>query len=164
MRRPFLGFPDSSKRNRPRRLLQAGRSDDQQFKPAHLLFIRCRRRDLLGGKPNPITIRYSNQSSNWSKYSKPWDVIFDSRGWGFYSLAVCDVPSNLPEHPEQAPGVTIYTFRPVHDPVNNNYPHTEIQAFKGVARVNNPKPSDLVKKEYRTAIRERARLLLKPSL
>jgi hypothetical protein len=58
------------------------------------------------------SIPYENLSTNWSKYSRPWDVIFDFPGYGIARLRVSDLPDNLPI--EQPPGTPVlpHSFRP----------------------------------------------------
>ena len=72
---------------------------DDGFLPFHRLYHRCKKEDFEGDWVFGARMRYNNTSVNWSKYSKPWDVIFDHAGHGIVQFMVCQLPKELPKEP-----------------------------------------------------------------
>jgi hypothetical protein len=110
-------------------------------------------------------MKHDGASSNWSKYSKPWDVIFDFPGQGIIQYMVAALPKEIPKI--DVPKNTtpkLQTFRPVHDPEPNNYPHSEIRAFHGNDRTPAAKLGDRAKKEFRSKMARHAVIILKPTV
>ena len=95
---------------------------------------------------------------NWSRYSKPWDVIFDHHGFGITQIFVRDLPGRLPE--KVMSGANSYDLKVEHEPEPENYSHSEIHAYKDGKRSDGV--SNTVKKEYRTMICERTLILQFP--
>src|SRR6185503_3270378 len=77
LRERVVGFESSSTHSRPARMIKGHRGADPVFLGEDLLFHRCTAEDVVGDRLNPARIKYDRTSCNWSKYSKPWDVIFD---------------------------------------------------------------------------------------
>src|SRR5208337_2719167 len=71
------GFANSSVQPRPQRMFQNGRPVDNQFGRFERLYHRCVQEDMEGNRLSALRLRYENTSVNRSRYSKPWDVIFD---------------------------------------------------------------------------------------
>jgi hypothetical protein len=128
------------------------------------LYHRCKREDFEGGDLIHARIKHDGASVNWSKYSKPWDVIFDNPGEGIIQYIVANLPKEIPK---EFPKNTIpkpQSFRPVHDPESQNYPHSEIWAFHGDVRTPASKLGDRAKKEFRSIMARQAIVLLRPSI
>ena len=143
-------------------MIQGDRGIDKDFLGHHSLYHRCKLEDLAGDRMNPTRIRCDNASVNWSKYSKPWDVIFDYPGGGIVRFVVRDLPSELPTEPPQ--GAKLRSFSPVHDPMPDNYAHSEIGTFTEGTRVPNPNLSKTVRKEFQNIMSNRGLILLRPSV
>jgi hypothetical protein len=110
-----------------------------------------------------MRIAYQNQSVNWSKYGKPWDVIFDFPGHGFAQFLVGDLPTELPS--QKTENAKPHSFFPSHVPECRNYSHCEIWTFKdGVPISKSTKLPATVKKEFRQIISDRAVILRTPLL
>src|SRR5262245_39778778 len=118
LRGRLLGFAYSSTRVRPARMFRNGRGVDNGFLPYHQLFHRCGAEDIAEGRLIPGRIRYQNTSINWSKYSKAWDVIFDHEGCGIVQFLVRHLPRRLPMVPPNDNKTRIFTFGPVHEPLD----------------------------------------------
>jgi hypothetical protein len=102
-------------------------------------------------------ILFPNQSVNRDRYSQPEDVIFNFPGWGIGAIEVQQIPPRL-ESPGQDNKVgPTYNFKPVHKPEACNYAHAEIQVFSGTENVRRVS-SNNIKKQYRTLMRQRARV------
>ncbi|MGI8427264.1 MAG: hypothetical protein ACR2M4_11885 [Actinomycetota bacterium] len=100
---------------------------------------------------------------NWSKYSEPWDVIFDHPQFGFTRLFVCHLPKELPKQPPAGSKIHLYVAE--HDPKETNYAHSQIVTYKeGKKVVKNKEIPQTVKKELRTIISDRSLLLLRPKI
>lgn len=146
-------------------MLRGGRAHDNSFNGWHFLYRRCVSEDLIGDRLNPNRIPYDNTSVNWCKYSKPWDVIFDDPGHGITCLMVCDLPKELPK--EQPPGTPIapHSFVAEHDPDDDNYSHSQIVTYKSGKKIaGRVSLSNTVKKELRTMLSDRSRVLLTPKI
>jgi hypothetical protein len=120
---------------------------------------------VSGGRLLGARIPYKNPSVNWSKYGKPWDVIFDFPGFGIAQFIVCGLPKELPM--ERPAGVTpkVHSYFPGHVPECENYSHCEIWTFKEGVRVPNPKDLPAtVKKEFRQIMSDRSVILRNPLL
>ena len=116
---------------------------------------------MIGDRLLGPTIPYDNMSTNWSKYSRPWDVIFDFPNYGIARLRVGDLPDNLPI--AQPPGTPVlpHAFRPEHVPCPENYSHTEIWIYRANQRVRTLS-ANTVKKEFRQIISDRSFVILPP--
>lgn len=118
---------------------------------------------MVGKRLLAARIPFKNTSVNWSKYGKPWDVIFDFPGLGIAQFLVCGLPKELPI--EAQPGVKTkpHSFYPAHVPEPTNYAHSEIWTFKDGAHVEIPKSlPETVKKEFRQIMSDRGVILRKP--
>jgi hypothetical protein len=125
------------------------------------LYFRFSGEDHIDGVLIEARIPLANQSVNWSKYSRPWDVKFDHPTLGIGQILVSNLPTRLPEVLSIDPNDKFHDYAPKHVPENLNYAHSEIQVYKGgvlAAKVNNSN----VKTAYRSIIRKKAVILLKP--
>jgi hypothetical protein len=144
-------------------MLRSNRPVDNNFRFFHQLYHRCTKEDIVGDRLVPLRIRYRNPSVNWSKYGKPWDVIFDFPGHGIAQFFVCGLPTELP----RTAGVQKakpHSFFPSHIPEYSNYSHCEIWTFKVGVHIPNPTLTDTVKKEFRQIMSDRAAILRSPLL
>lgn len=140
----------------PARLYRNGRSVDSVFAPEERLYLRFPREsyDHINCGLLPSAIRSPvDQSVNRGKYSDPADVLLPHwPDWGIALLEVRDVPKELQS-------TITYRIRVEHDPLEDNYAHTEIRAYKGdpEARIMKIR-STQVKKEFRTRLSNLARI------
>jgi hypothetical protein len=166
------GFESSSTHKRPKHMYRNGRPIDNKFKPTDHLYHRCRKDDVFEDRMLPDRIRSRDPSVNWSKYSKPWDVIFDHPGEGIVRFIVRDLPIELPKSPPEPPKnpkksiapIKLHSFFPIHDPIEDNYSHSEIRTFKDGARVTKGSLPELAKKEFRQIMSDRSFVILKPRI
>lgn len=114
-------------------------------------------------KPEAIVflIRLPDCSVNRSKYSLPMDVLVnkgdDDTEQCVISWLVGDVPTQLPA---KEPSGLAYDCRVVHDPLEDNYSHTEIRTYPtGTSEVK--EPSKTQKRFLREKIAEVATILFK---
>lgn len=143
-------------------MLRNGRGIDSGFKPWHLLFHRCKKDDVEGNRLLPASISYRNTSCNWSKYSRPCDVIFDKPGWGIAMFFVRHLPTNLPSIRDDK--MKEFSYRPGHEPEDLNYSHSEIKTYKEGVLMDKPNPSEAAKKEFRTLMSNRSFIILDPAV
>jgi len=147
------GFPDRLKmRNR-------NHCKAEDFKDCHRFFRAFQIRDLdENGNIKLETIKFPDLSCNWSMFSKPQDIWYkenSSINDGCYSFSVKTSKFNN-------------LATPVHDPLDNNYSHTEVRIVKQGANANEklypPKGQKLNNKtkklEYRTYIRNHLKIHL----
>lgn len=133
------------------------RAVDPVFEPEEELYIRFN--SIIGGKVNVSCLKAPRQSVNRSKYSKPeWVLITKCMrflDWGYGYFRVENIPNYL-----TSPGGVCFFIKPVHKPFDDNYPHSEVSAFREretepIKKFNNRK-TDL---EYRMKIRNRIKIL-----
>jgi len=161
------GFENLSAHQRPKRMLRNGRPVDSNFRFFDCLYRRCGKEDVSGDRLLPLRISCTNPSVGWSKYGRPWDVIFDFPGQGIAQLLVCALPKELPvEKPagRQPNPPKLHSFFPAHVPECENYPHCEIWTFKEGVHIPDPKLPPMVKKEFRQIMSDRSLILHNPSV
>lgn len=139
------------------------RDVDNSFCNWHLLYRRFASEDLIGNRLNPIKIAYKNTSVNWSKYSKPWDVVYDYPSHGYGQIMVNYLPSELPKEIPPGSNPKLHSFFPEHKPLEDNYSHSEIVTFKENTKIQgNVELPSIVKKEFRTIISDKTLILSYP--
>ena len=150
-------------------MMRRNRPVDDDFRPEHRLYYRIEHQDELEGNYlDPQKIRTAfDVSVNWSKYSQPWDVIFDRPASGIASILVQDISVDLPrdltpDHKHQV--VKPHLYRPTHEPYNDNYSHSAIAVFKDSQRVTkSAQVGEKAKREFRQLLSDKAIILLRPS-
>jgi hypothetical protein len=155
-------------RNRPGRMYRRGRSIDNLFDSTEELYVRCKKDWINDGESiKPANIRFPDQSVNRAKYSKPRDVLLpDSSGryreqihWGVARITVNDVPRVIVS---TGGGVECH-FTVEHDPLEDNYGHSELRVYKEGNRVKDGKKvNQKVKKQYRTIVGLKSRVIVRP--
>jgi hypothetical protein len=124
--------------------------------------------DFQGNYLNPLRIRLFDISVNWSKYSKPWDVIYGHSDAGIAEFVVRevrrDLPTELPPaNPRQRHQPKRRTYLPWHDPIDDNYSHTEIAVLRDGRRVTDHNQiTTEAKKEFRQILSDRSRVIRAP--
>jgi hypothetical protein len=112
----------------PEEMYQRDRGVDPVFSPDEDLYIRFSR-IANDGKVELVDLKVPGQSVNRSKYSKPQWVLLSN--WpkfinhGFGSFKVGEVPVVL-----QLPNTNPLYFQVEHKPLEDNYSHSEICAYK----------------------------------
>jgi hypothetical protein len=154
---------------RPLRMYQGLRCSDPKFIGTERMYIRCTSTDLVRSdgarRLLPAFIRASGQSVNRGKYSFFFDVLLPgaqqaSFRWlylGVVHLQVSDVSVQLQS------SVPPTEIRVEHVPLDDNYAHSEIRAFKSDRMLTPKQVAGTVKKELRQIISDRARILLLPN-
>ena len=137
--------------NRPERMFRRNRPIDENFDLEEELYYRCQAQHVDEQRLLPGAIRFPNFSVNRSKYSEPEDVLIPSyQDWGIATFRV----GNLPE-PELTDDTTEYEWRVVHDPLEDNYAHSEVRTFKNSVYSENLKVPSTIKKKFRQILSER---------
>jgi hypothetical protein len=82
-------------------------------------------------------------------------------GWGVFGFEVQHIPAELLQD-----GVTKYTFGPRHRPLKNNYPHSEVWAFRDGRHID-AKNSDLLldpeaHQRWRQRLAWKCRIVIRP--
>jgi hypothetical protein len=158
-------------------MMRNGRPEDQNFRDYHRLYYRFETAEdiegnrLLGPRIKMAeAMRAADISVNWSKYSKPWDVVFDFPRSGIAMFFVWHVRRDLPtdlsklaanqrEQDKPKP----HTYKPVHEPEEDNYSHSAMAVFKDGVRITKPnRVAPTAKKEFRQIISDKSMILLSP--
>jgi hypothetical protein len=146
----FLFVADEIPPDYPRRLLREGRPIDQQFSVTERLFFRI---PPLQPGQEPQQVVSPDQvaglprtSVNRARYSKPRDVIWGRPNHGIAMLLVQEVNGKT-----FIDGDDRYEIRIEHDPIDDNYAHTEIRIYKNDERVYERREID---PRVRLALRE----------
>ena len=146
-------------------MFRKGRFADQNFRSSDHLYKRCSKEDVFEGRLLSARIPSLDISVNWSKYSKPWDVIFDHPGTGIARLTVNDLPSDLPKERQANRPQKAHAYAPSHEPEDTNYAHSEIQVLKeGVRVTKSSQVAETVKKEFRQIMSDRCLILRAPQI
>jgi hypothetical protein len=151
---------------RPRRMYRRGRPVDPLLSPTERLFLRCQCEWVDVDRIKPAHIHFPDQSVNREKYSYPTDVLLPDATprsadwvlWGVVAFQVADVPAD-----STTSGGVSYRFTAEHDPLEDNFGHTELRVYKdGVREQNKDRINPKIKKEYRTRLALRTRLIVPP--
>jgi hypothetical protein len=111
----------------PDAMRQQGRPPDPHFDSDERLFRRFRPQDLEGNTVAVDAIELPDMSVNREKYGPAEWLLLDEafETWGVAAFMVQDVPLEITHL-----GIIHYTFRVEHQPHRNNYPHSEVRAYK----------------------------------
>ena len=139
-------------------MYRRGRPIDPIFEPAEWLYHRCKLEEVDGDRLLPTAISFRNWSVNRGKYSEPEDVLIpDWKDWGIAKFRAEHVPG-----PMNTAGDTVWEFKIEHDPLEDNYSHSEIRSYKNGALAPKPQPSDLIKKAFRQIISDNSAIHRQP--
>jgi hypothetical protein len=146
----------------PQEMLRRNRPPDQEgFQDDEELFRAFEPGAWQGNRISIDAIGLPDLSVNWGKHGPPeWLLLLDVfSGCGVGAFKVADVPKRL-EHS----GVYQYTFDLKHDPTENNYPHSVIQALdengQHIQEERGLNPQ--VHLRWRNRLRQRIRLRIPP--
>ncbi|MCD6183171.1 MAG: hypothetical protein J7K01_02595 [Thermovirga sp.] len=138
--------------NPPSYLKRNGRPLDNIFLDEEQLFYRVEDAIIEDGKIPPATIKFPNTSMNREKYSEPEDVLEGKSGHSVYKMKASQ--ARCTHQTDGGDGrITAYDLKPVHDPVEDNYSHTELRLFKNNEnRHVTGRVSSNVKREFRNEL------------
>ncbi|MFB2969202.1 hypothetical protein ACE1CD_09545 [Aerosakkonema sp. BLCC-F183] len=149
----------TSNPDRPERMYRAGRPVDPDFSPEEKLYFRYKEMEIVEGRVMPTGIRFPDFSVNRSKYSEPEDVLIPSYGeYGILTFKVKDIPA-----PERTNETTLYEWKAVHEPTEDNYSHSEVQTFKNGMYTKKLDVPKTLKKKFRVILSERMSVIHEPS-
>ena len=139
----------------PEAMRQHGRPADPRFDPDERLFRRFRPEDVEGGTVAVDALELPDMSVNREKYGPANWLLLDEafETWGVASFMVGDIPPEMTHL-----GVIHYTFGVEHQPLRNNYPHSEVRAYRDGEHVDLRHKADL---DPELHLRWRQRLLWK---
>lgn len=135
----------------PERMYRKGRNSDPDFDQKEKLYHRFKQlQKASNGKFYPASIRFPDFSVNRERYSEPEDVLHPNyKGWGIVSFKVEELPEPIKIR-EGDKNETTYTFGPVHDPLEENFAHSEVRTYKNGQYSENMNVSN---KEVKTQFR-----------
>ncbi len=124
----------------PDAMKQLGRSPDPTFHPEERLFRRFRPDDVEGTTVAVDAIELPDMSVNREKYGPPTWLLLDEEHetWGVAGFRVKDIPPDIMHL-----GIIQYTFQAEHRPLHNNYPHSEVRAYKDGTHIDLKHSEDL---------------------
>ncbi len=142
----------------PERLLSKGRPVDPVFDPEEYLYRRLRALDIdPDGRIEPTSLESPDFSVNRSKYCEPEDVILPHPSCGIASFTVVDIPESF-----RSVENIEYRFSIEHDPLEDNYAHSEIRSYKDGQRLAPKKPPKSIRTRFRLALASRMDILRSP--
>ncbi len=150
---------------RPDEMYRHGRAIDPIFAPDENLYMRvCADQiDLEERRVLPTAFRFPNQSVNREKYTGDplWVLYPNFFDMGVVAFEVQQIPT-----PILREGGPAYEFRPVHDPLEENYGHSEVRGNRESDRTFNPrlKAPRNVKVQFRMRLGEAARIIHYPEV
>ncbi len=143
----------------PAGMRRNGRPVDPTFEPGEKLYLRVIGEHIDGSNVLVGAIRLPSQSVNREKYShRPEWVLYPKFfDWGIAVFLRQNVPDEI-----LSPGNVGYRFMVEHVPEEQNYPHSEVRAYKSDNTMFNEKLTinDQVKKKFRMRLAETMRVLL----
>ena len=146
---------------RPREMWRRGRAALQDFRPGEDLFYRLAPDQIsgetvvvpVGNVQPPFSVPFS---VNWSRFSQPdWVLIppHSHAGKCYEDYRVCAIRvENLPDSYKG------FALRPVHDPEEDNYSHSEVRGFD-IKDQQFKRPGPAIRKGLRELLRREARPL-----
>jgi hypothetical protein len=150
-------------------MIRNGRPVDQDFQRWHELYYRFESEEDMDGDRllGPRLYASFDISVNWSKYSKPWDVIFDFPEAGIALFFVrhiwCDLPVDRSGTQREQDRPKPHQYRPWHEPEENNYSHSVIAVLKDNERVTkSASVGKIAKKEFKQIISDNSLILHRP--
>lgn len=149
----------TSNPDRPERMYRAGRPVDPDFSPEENLYFRYKEMETVEGRVIPTGIRFPDFSVNRSKYSEPEDVLIPCyEDYGILTFKVKDIPPA-----ERTNETTLYEWKAVHEPTEDNYSHSEVQTFKNGMYAKKLDVPKTLKKKFRVILSERMSVIHEPS-
>lgn len=159
---------------RPQRMMRNGRADDPVFSTDEQLYMRIRHEWIDENyRIKPPFIRFPDQSVNREKYSEPYDVLLPNKDktppdqvfWGVASITVGNVPcaeKKQVENRDKKNQEAQLKFTVEHDPVEDNFGHSELRVYKNGTRETKGRVNDIAKKAYRTKLALKTRIVIDP--
>ena len=148
-------------------MYQNGRTIGSDIADDERLFFRCVKESVdSNNRIKPASVRFPDQSVNREQFSRPGDVLLPdgetrSKEW-ILNGVVAFFRNDLPCQSSSGGDVT-YTFTAEHDPVEDNYGHTELRVYKDGRRVLKSKQVNTeVKKRYRLQLARKAQVIIRP--
>lgn len=148
---------------RPAAMYQRDRPIDPFFEPDEQLYLRVQpdQIDKTVERALCTAFRFPVQSVNRGKYSDSptWVLYPNFFDWGIAAFEVQQIPT-----PVVSEGGVAYDFLVEHDPLEDNYPHSEVRAYRGKKREFKPglKLRSSAKQLFRMRLSEVARLITRP--
>lgn len=127
--------------DRPKGMFRNGRDVVPNFDPDEVLYHRTDREFI---EPDGtvdamhISFRFPDLSSNRSRFSEPWYVLYPRSEYGKMAVIKCgcaDIPKSVQGDGKDSP---VHEIRPEHDPLDDNYGHCETRIYKGGKRLTRP--------------------------
>lgn len=124
----------------PEEMRRKGRPEDPHFDDDEELYRRFPPEYLDGQSIALEALELPDMSVNRQKHGPPHWLLLDEQfaGWGVLAFEVRHIPAEIIQD-----GVTTYTFGPKHRPLKNNYPHSEVWAYRDGVHID-AKNSDLL--------------------
>jgi hypothetical protein len=148
--------------DRPTAMCTNGRKPDPDFDEDECFYCRIDPAWVTNGKVDPTKVRCPDLSSNRSKYSEPYYVLYprDKNGrHAVFRFRMRDVPAEIASQGTGGPP-TLYGVRTVHDPIEtppeeDNYGHCETRVYRGQQQMKPNKLSPGARKSFQVQLSER---------
>jgi hypothetical protein len=129
----------------------AGR--DPHFSPSERLFRRIPPEDVVNGTISDASLPSPSFSVNREKYSNARDVVEGYPGFRIAAFQVGDIPPSISGDAGES-----YQFGVEHEPLPDNYAHSEVNSYREGAKLRH-KPPRQVRKLFRDLLRRRIEIL-----
>lgn len=147
----YISPPD-----RPDRMYRRGRPILPHFDSGERLYLRFGLDDFVGGQLAIAAIRVQRQSVNRGSLSRPEDVLFhpegNYNGLGAVEFKVEDIPGTVVGDQDST-----FMFFMRHEPIEDNYAHSEIWSDRPPGTGDCPKPSKSVGLKFKAELCKRIR-------
>ncbi|MCP4662813.1 MAG: hypothetical protein GY856_46060 [bacterium] len=109
------------------------------------------------GRIEPTSLASPDFSVNRAKYSEPDDVVLSQPNCGIASFTVADVPELLLSKEDVE-----YRFSVEHDPLADNYSHSEVRSYERWRRLAPKKPPKAIRTLFRLTLVSKMKILKNP--
>jgi len=129
-------------------MIRNGRPPVDLFHGNEHLYLRYGRQNWVDGQLDLTGIKLDKTSVNRGSFSEPEDVLYSVANkyehMGVVRFSVGEIPSPVSKPPAPAS-----VFWPVHDPLEENYSHSEIWSKKDGVEEDYSKPTAAIRTEFR---------------
>ena len=145
----------------PEEMRKNGRPKIKDFDPDEYLYRRVIPEQWSEEGIDIDAIELPDMSVNRSSLGPPeWVRLKEERckDWAVIGFRVKDIPTDI-----QHLGVDLYTFSPMHIPLEDNYPHSEVKCFRNGSHINAKKNLDYaLHQRWREKLLWKIKTILKP--
>ena len=134
-----------------------------EFDPGERFFYRVDPQHIQAdGTIYPPNIHCPDLSSNRSKFSEDWHVLFPLEEYSDYAVFAFTLAALPATVQVDQPGATIYEVHTVHSPEVDNYAHCETRLYRNSERMRGDLINKTAKKQFRNKMSIALKMIREP--